>query len=146
MERAEAVPPHNGGKVAGCKPTQQAEPELVACLDLWKVQIRAVAAEKPPGLLWPEVVELDLEVKTPQSRLVESLHEVCRGDEYAKELLHLGQHFVHLSDFPGAACRLPVLEETVDFVDKQESLVVLRLPECLRDILFRASDPLGQKV
>ena len=55
-------------------------------------------------------------------------------------MLHLGEEFIDLLDFPGSLGLAPILEEAVDLVDQEDGIVLARVSKRRRDQTFCLSD------
>ena len=75
----------HGGEIAGCQPLQTHRPRQQIGLRRRKLKLFAVTAYQFPGLLETQKIELDLEIETTQRSLIQTQHQICRGDEYAGE-------------------------------------------------------------
>ena len=93
-----------------------------------------------------KVAELELVGEAAKDGGIEMLHEVRRPDHDALEPLHAVQQFVHLRDFPVGNRAGAILHQPVEFVEKENRILFLRLLECGADCLLRLADPVVEQV
>lgn len=110
------------------------------CLSLCKTRIEHPFKEYSLTILF-QIVELQLECKSPHNRRIEVVHEVRRGNHDALKILHAVQQLVHLRDLPATLCTRAVLDDPVNLVEEEDRVVGFRLLEGAANVLLRAANP-----
>ena len=93
-----------------------------------------------------QIVELQFEGEAAHDRGIQIDGKVGRSDHDAVEVLHLMQQFIDLRYLPVAGRAFAVLKHSVDFIEKENRVLLLRFGKCLLDRLFSSADVHVQQV
>lgn len=111
-----------------------------AVLRVFQGQRFQVCGKQRLGLGGDQVTEMYLQIEAPQGSLVQVSDQVGRGNEQPLIALHLREHFIDRGHLPALPRLASVLQKTVNLIEQQHCVFLLRALEGARQILLRHSD------